>query len=692
MIASIWRKTAAIGMVVAIMVMAIPLMDLNAAADEEDYWFYVDLTPDYELNGEWIQGTGPTPAEAFINAVNARYGAENNDIDPSGWITKVDGLATEGVWGGTWEYFNWAHFGYVDGVFDLDAHLMGGAKPTTNNQYAIFRTQYVWVEIISYEGASTLTEAEVLGTAEYGDAATWPQVMGPVPDGYTPKAVSATYDGTEWNVVWYILPNAQLNHVDEYAKLTVPAYGYAQRDEAAGLEPYVPGISTDFITDVTRGYAPLTVQFTDRTLDAGDWQWDFGDGTSSTDQDPSHTYSTPGRYTITLTTTNAGGNHNASRTVTVEQATEPGAPTNLAAAAGDSQVVLTWNAPANDGGASISHYVVYKDGVSIGTYTGTSAAITELTNGNQYKFTVAAVNSVGESERSNEATATPNDDVEGFTPDTEFQVTATSDVNGRLSVTYDPTVLRFMSATGATSIVNTEGAAHITTAGANGPVEVKFAVVENAPIGLTTVTLNGESKVFNIVPGEPAIYSSFVIVEQDEARNIANVSLYKVSQIAGFKLVFHYDSGTPVMNDLAGLGSRGSVSTAVDEAGKTITVVWASSDNVNLKGILFSISGASGLALSPAEADLRHITDDLSVSVRVDVGVASSYEDAVARDPNPSTDLNNDGATDLADLILLMQHLAGYEVSIDGDNADLDGDGVVDIRDAIVLQDLITVA
>jgi hypothetical protein len=45
--------------------------------------------------------------------------------------------------------------------------------------------------------------------------------------------------------------------------------------------------------------------------------WDFGDGQTSTGQNPTHTYTTPGRYTITLTVTGPGGSSTASRLVIV---------------------------------------------------------------------------------------------------------------------------------------------------------------------------------------------------------------------------------------------------------------------------------------------------------------------------------------------------------------------------------------
>jgi PKD repeat protein len=52
---------------------------------------------------------------------------------------------------------------------------------------------------------------------------------------------------------------------------------------------------------------PLTVQFTDQTVGATSWQWDFGDGSTSTQQSPSHTYNTTGSYSIKLTVTGAAG-------------------------------------------------------------------------------------------------------------------------------------------------------------------------------------------------------------------------------------------------------------------------------------------------------------------------------------------------------------------------------------------------
>jgi len=72
----------------------------------------------------------------------------------------------------------------------------------------------------------------------------------------------------------------------------------------------------------TSGLAPLTVNYTG-TATGGDlpysYSWNFGDGTSSTVQNPSHTYSVVGNYTATLTVTdNFAANANSAVDITVE--------------------------------------------------------------------------------------------------------------------------------------------------------------------------------------------------------------------------------------------------------------------------------------------------------------------------------------------------------------------------------------
>lgn len=63
---------------------------------------------------------------------------------------------------------------------------------------------------------------------------------------------------------------------------------------------------TRFTADDTVGcQTPMTVNFTDQTPSSTSWQWDFGDGNSSTLKSPAHTYLNYGRYTVSLITGNS---------------------------------------------------------------------------------------------------------------------------------------------------------------------------------------------------------------------------------------------------------------------------------------------------------------------------------------------------------------------------------------------------
>ncbi|MDQ1252310.1 MAG: hypothetical protein QG646_1431, partial [Euryarchaeota archaeon] len=73
----------------------------------------------------------------------------------------------------------------------------------------------------------------------------------------------------------------------------------------------------NFSTNVSEGYAPLSVQFTDLSENTTSWNWDFGDGTNATEQNPIHEYVTSGTYTSNLTAVNANGTDSKLTTITV---------------------------------------------------------------------------------------------------------------------------------------------------------------------------------------------------------------------------------------------------------------------------------------------------------------------------------------------------------------------------------------
>ena len=66
----------------------------------------------------------------------------------------------------------------------------------------------------------------------------------------------------------------------------------------------------DFYADTSVGWAPLTVQFSDSSIGASSWLWDFGDGGSDVVKEPIHTFAGGGAHDVSLVNTLADGLHN----------------------------------------------------------------------------------------------------------------------------------------------------------------------------------------------------------------------------------------------------------------------------------------------------------------------------------------------------------------------------------------------
>ncbi len=80
---------------------------------------------------------------------------------------------------------------------------------------------------------------------------------------------------------------------------------------------------TDFLVlgDTINQFAITDIPFTDNTVGATSWLWNFGDGTTSTDQNPTHHYNESGLYNVILSTTGVDGCSDAhQQTILVENA------------------------------------------------------------------------------------------------------------------------------------------------------------------------------------------------------------------------------------------------------------------------------------------------------------------------------------------------------------------------------------
>jgi hypothetical protein len=173
---------------------------------------------------------------------------------------------------------------------------------------------------------------------------------------------------------------------------------YWHADLALVHQPtYAPVAS--FTESATSGTAPLTVQFTDTsTQSPTSWQWDFGDGSTSTQQNPSVTYAAEGTYTVTMRASNAAGTSApATTTITVAPAPVSGivrASTSTSVAT-TADAGLTIDKPTGTSAGDLLVSCLALNGSTVassGAPTGWTrfAAVTGVTNPRVYGYYKAA--------------------------------------------------------------------------------------------------------------------------------------------------------------------------------------------------------------------------------------------------------------------------------------------------------------
>lgn len=241
---------------------------------------------------------------------------------------------------------------------------LGGSQPSTTLENAVAYAFSNGVTIVAAAGnggtsalcypAAYSDRVIAVGATRYDETVTYYSNYGPsldlvAPggdlgvdqngDGYGDGILQQTYERTGWDKVsWgYCLmegTSMAAAHVSAVAALLIaegvattptqvaqaivstaedkgpagwdPKYGWGIVDANAAVHwvpaPWPPPLTAEFVGELTIGGVPLTVQFTDKsTGDIISWLWDFGDGQTSTLQNPSHIYQNFGNYTVSLT-------------------------------------------------------------------------------------------------------------------------------------------------------------------------------------------------------------------------------------------------------------------------------------------------------------------------------------------------------------------------------------------------------
>lgn len=189
----------------------------------------------------------------------------------------------------------------------------------------------------------------------------------------TLKDPNQTFVDTGWIHV-------KMTAINKGCETTIVKNNYAYIKPSVSKFSYVPSCSN-----------PLQYTFTDESIGALTWSWNFGDGTTFTGQNPPpHTYSSAGTYVVTLQTTNNGCTYTASRTIVIRDLTPDftAGPTE-----GCNSVFPVFFASSPDPGAMVSYTWNYGDGV---TETSSGVVASHFYNkSGSYTVTLTTVDSFG---------------------------------------------------------------------------------------------------------------------------------------------------------------------------------------------------------------------------------------------------------------------------------------------------------
>jgi PKD repeat protein len=166
----------------------------------------------------------------------------------------------------------------MDMIFNPDANFyMGTAAPASN--------QYDFESVALHE----LGHAFGQGHHSSGTEVMYPSIA----NGFTKRVLN---------------PASDIANIKEVISLSTAAVSTCGFSKFTAVAPCAVSFTANFTADKFMGCAPLTINFTDKTTGSPtQWKWDIdNNGTVDyTAQNPSHTFTTPGHYSIKLIASNA---------------------------------------------------------------------------------------------------------------------------------------------------------------------------------------------------------------------------------------------------------------------------------------------------------------------------------------------------------------------------------------------------
>jgi len=229
------------------------------------------------FNDVWYSSDGANWTEATDNAIwGMLAGFSTTVFRDKMWVIGGFNYSYRGLTGGVWSSEDgayWTYEGDCGARIDQEAVVAGGGIWLTGGDYGGDETNSVW--------SST-------------DGANWNLVTCNSHWSARESHAIVNFDGKIW----------VLGGIDDYGVKNDVWYAEVFNAHFSGVP----------VTDTV----PLTVQFTDESISVLEtitgWLWDFGDGTTSTEQHPVHTYDLRGLYDVSLTVTSASNTDTETKT------------------------------------------------------------------------------------------------------------------------------------------------------------------------------------------------------------------------------------------------------------------------------------------------------------------------------------------------------------------------------------------
>jgi hypothetical protein len=325
---------------------------------------------------------------------------------------------------------------------------------------------------------------------------------------------------------------------------------------------------------------------------------------------------------------------NSATATPVALATIPDAPQNLAAQSGNGQNFLGWQAPASNGGATITNYRVFRGTTSSNRQIVTSGGCanlgavlactdTGLTNGQSYNYIVSAVNSAGQGAPSNSATATP--------------ATATAPLSITTTALNPPTATVGVGYSAQQAIAATGGQTPYSWSASGLPNGMSINSSSGAVFGTPTAT-----GTFN-----------FTVTVHDSSSPQKTASKVLVISVAGATSTPIINSITPGIPQIGNSDQNVTISGSNFQAPLTVTVFFPGGSSTNLSSAQIQNITSTSFVMrttfgSAGTWSIRVSNPDGSQSNTFNFTVQSTIQPPTIGSINPTTAVARDSDQDVA--------------------------------------------